>query len=363
MHDLETAVHICNFVCGYSKIGKTSSFLLSFRQVTTPNTGRTKKDSLSLCVVGGLPYLCTNMTTYPLLWHRLLPLYDADEAQSIVRWLLDACFGLSLTDIVCGKVEQLPADDAHRLEGLMLRLEQGEPVQYVVGEAPFGGRSFHVEPGVLIPRPETEELCRRIVAANSRPYCGLQPPRPLDVLDVGTGSGCIACPLALDLSPVSVSAWDLSPDALLVARTNAHRLQAEVNLSCRDALLAACEAEGRGETGRWDIIVSNPPYIAEREQADMRPNVLRYEPRMALFVPDDDPLRFYRAIAQYARRTLRGQGQLWFEINPLFAAPLERMLAEQGFDQVDILCDQFGRKRFAKALQPCDRPGNHTNHP
>lgn len=292
------------------------------------------------------------MTTYSLLWHRLLPLYDPDEAQSIVRWVLDALFGLSLTDIVCGKVGGLPADDTRRLEDLMLRLEQGEPVQYVVGEAPFCGRTFHVEPGVLIPRPETEELCRHVVAANSQPYCALQPPRPLDVLDVGTGSGCIACTLALDLSPVRVSAWDLSPEALLVARANAHRLQAEVNFMCRDALLAAREAEAPGEPGRWDIIVSNPPYISEKEQADMRPNVLRHEPHMALFVPDDDPLRFYRAIAQYAHHALRPLGQLWFEINPLFAAPLERQLVEEGFAQVAVLDDAFGRKRFAKALQP-----------
>lgn len=295
------------------------------------------------------------MTTYSLLWHRLLPLYDPDEAQSIVRWVLDALFGLSLTDIVCGQVDSLPATDAHRLEDLMLRLEQGEPVQYVVGETTFCGRAFHVEPGVLIPRPETEELCRHVVSANSRPYCGLQPPYPLDVLDVGTGSGCIACTLALDLSPVRVSAWDLSPDALLVARANAHRLQAKVNFTCCDALLAAREAQVHGEAGQWDVIVSNPPYIAEKEQADMRPNVLRYEPRMALFVPDDDPLRFYRAIAQYARHALRPQGQLWFEINPLFATPLERLLEEEGFLQVTLLDDAFGRKRFAKALQPSDR--------
>ncbi len=295
------------------------------------------------------------MTTYSLLWQRLLPLYDSDEAQSIVRWVLDALFGLSLTDIVCGRVGELTGADADRLEGLMLRLEQGEPVQYVVGEAPFCGRTFHVEPGVLIPRPETEELCRHIVAANSQPYCALQPPCPLTVLDVGTGSGCIACTLALDLSPVRVSAWDLSPDALLVARGNAHRLQAEVNFACRDALLAAREAKAHGEDGLWDIIVSNPPYITERERDGMRPNVLQHEPHMALFVPDDDPLRFYRAIAQYASQALRQEGQLWFEINPLFATPLERMLVELGFTQVAILDDAFGRKRFAKALRPSDQ--------
>ena len=233
--------------------------------------------------------------TYSILWHRLLPLYDPNEAQGIVRWVLDVAFGMSLTDIVCGKVSDLSRDDADRLEKMMQRLEKGEPVQYVLGETEFCDRVFRVAPGVLIPRPETADLCQRILAANARPYCCLQPPEPLRVLDVGTGSGCIAITLALGLAPVEVSAWDISPDALLVARANAHRLQAQVNFELRDALQAATCAAANGEDDRWDVIVSNPPYIAERERADMRPNVLNHEPELALFVPDDDPLRFYRA--------------------------------------------------------------------
>lgn len=242
---------------------------------------------------------------------------------------------------------------------MMQRLEKGEPVQYVLGETEFCDRVFRVAPGVLIPRPETADLCQRILAANARPYCCLQPPVPLRVLDVGTGSGCIAITLALGLAPVEVSAWDISPDALLVARHNAHRLQAQVNFELRDALEAATSAAADGEGDRWDVIVSNPPYIAERERADMRPNVLNHEPELALFVPDTDPLRFYRAIAQYARLTLRPEGQLWFEINPLFADDLERMLVEMGFADCQLIADAFGRLRFARAMMPARKPVAH----
>lgn len=297
------------------------------------------------------------MMTYTALWRRLSHLYDSDEAQDIVRWLLDAAFGMSLTDIVCGKVTELSREDTQRLEKMMRRLESGEPVQYVVGETEFCGRTFHVAPGVLIPRPETAELCRRVVAAASRPYCCLQPPRPIDVLDVGTGSGCIAVTLALDLSPVSVTAWDISPDALFLARSNAHRLGAKVSFECRDALLAAA----RQGSEQWDVVVSNPPYIADHERSAMRSNVLDYEPELALFVPDDDPLLFYKSIARYARLTLRPAGQLWFEINPLYASDLQRMLAGLGFADCAILLDSFGRQRFAVATQAADALADNRN--
>ncbi len=287
--------------------------------------------------------------TYSDLWHRLLPLYEPSEAQSIVRWLLDMSFGMSLTDIVCGKVSELSRDDAVRLEKMMVRLESGEPVQYVAGVTEFCGRLFGVAPGVLIPRPETAEMCQRIVAEWSRPYCCLQPPAPLRVLDIGTGSGCIAVTLAQSLSPVEVTAWDISPDALLVARDNARRLGAKVHFECRDALQAPLSAAHADAVEPWDLIVSNPPYIAEKERAAMRPNVLDHEPSLALFVPDDDPLRFYRAIARYARQTLRPGGQLWFEINPVYAADLMQMLADMGFADSSLEEDAFGRKRFAKA--------------
>jgi hypothetical protein len=165
-----------------------------------------------------------NKISYQQLWQSLTPLYDEGEAKAVVRMLLEEAFGLTFTDICCGKVEELSADDRQRLEALMARLRQGEPVQYVLGGACFCGRRFGVAPGVLIPRPETEDLCRTVKSYHNTPFCALQPPAPLQVLDVGTGSGCIAVTLALDLFNAEVTAWDVSGDALVIARCNAHRL-------------------------------------------------------------------------------------------------------------------------------------------
>lgn len=319
--------------------------------------------------------------TYSDLWHQLLPLYDAREAQAVIRLLLDDRFQLSLTDIVCGRVETLGDADRKQLEADLQQLRQGVPVQYVLGHATFCGRTFHVEPGVLIPRPETEELCLRIVSQTNRPYCALQPPAPLRVLDVGTGSGCIAVTLALDLWNAAVTAWDISPDALLIARDNAHALQARVNFELRDILAAAPSAPATPSAPAapasasvlptaiaitvanppsqpvasppcWDLIVSNPPYIADSERTAMASTVLDHEPALALFVPDNDPLRFYRATARYARATLSPGGRLFFEINPLYAEPLRSLLASLSFTAITIADDQFARPRFCAATQP-----------
>ena len=217
-------------------------------------------------------------------------------------------------------------------------------MQYVLGQAPFCGRIFKVHEGVLIPRPETEQLCQWIVAEYNRPYCGLQPPEPLRTLDIGTGSGCIAVTLALDLWNSSVSAWDISSDALLMARENAHRMGAKIDFRMQDAL----HPEG---TDKWDVIVSNPPYICEKEKGQMAKNVLDYEPQIALFVPDEDPLLFYRAIAIYAIDTLRPDGALFFEINPMYAVQMQQMLEGLGFRQTEIKEDQFGKQRFIKSMK------------
>lgn len=275
------------------------------------------------------------------------------EAQATVRLVLEERFGLSLTDIASGKVNELSADDLASLEKIMQRLEAGEPVQYVLGEAEFCGRWFIVETGVLIPRPETEQLVEWIRSDYNLPFCALQPPAPLQVLDIGTGSGCIATSLELGLFNAAVTAWDVSGDALLIARENARRLQAHVNFELVDILEHAASAEDTSpEAERWDIIVSNPPYIAEAERGQMADNVLQYEPATALFVPDDDPLLFYKAIARYAKTALKADGALYFEINPLFADALRQWLEGEGFRHIVVRNDAFGKKRMLKTLRP-----------
>lgn len=285
---------------------------------------------------------------YQDLWHRLTPLYDDGEAQAIIRLVLEVQFGITLTDIYTGKVNELSREAEEELEKIILRLERSEPVQYVLGCETFCGRIFHVAPGVLIPRPETEVLCRWIEEDYNRPYCALQPPMPLQVLDVGTGSGCIAVTLAADLRNSAVTAWDISGDALLIARENVHQWQVRVELKMEDALRPSAAAMQQ----KFDVIVSNPPYICDKERTEMEGNVLAYEPKTALFVPDDDPLRFYRAIAEYGVQALSADGVLYFETNPLYIDNVKQMLNALGYKQIEQREDQFGKLRFTKAIRP-----------
>ena len=290
--------------------------------------------------------------TYEELWHRLTPLYDAGEAKAIVRWVLDVRFGLSWTDILCGKVTELSAHDQTELEKIMQRLEKGEPVQYIIGVTDFFGRQFHVAPGVLIPRPETEELCRLILATESHGQTRniREIPSDANILDIGTGSGCIAITLALEMLEAKVTAWDISDDALRIASANAKALGANVTFEHRDALDSSLFTL-HSSLPLWNLIVSNPPYICCNEADGMAQNVLDYEPHLALFVPDDDPLLFYRAIAQYAIKALKSQGSLFFEINPLYASSLAHLLSTMSFYDVKTLPDQFGKLRFLKATK------------
>ena len=275
--------------------------------------------------------------TYDELWRRLAAVYDAGEAKAIVRMVLDERFGLSATDVYCGKVTQLSSDKQAELEKIMQRLELAEPVQYVLGTTMFCDRPIHVAPGVLIPRPETEELCRWVMETT----VGVNPL----ILDVGTGSGCIAITLALELSGAKVTAWDVSTVAINIAGQNAERLCADVNFMLQDALTPP------SDEAKWNVIVSNPPYICEREKKDMERNVLDNEPSLALFVPDSEPLLFYRAIACYACKALKDNGFLFFEINPLYVDDMLLMLEEMGYVDLEVRTDQFGKQRFIKAVK------------
>ena len=369
--------------------------------------------------------------TYNQLWKRLTAIYNEREAQAIVRTVLDALFGMSLTDICLGKVTQLSADDTTRLEKIMQRLEKSEPVQYVLGAGWFAGRLFDVAPGVLIPRPETEDLVKwacdeaKEKEDNSKEERGkeekevskkgeapqkeeqlLSSPlkeeeeglrkgkdasqkeeQPLSsllkeekeglrkgedasqkeeqhlssflknnkevsekgeevphpsILDIGTGSGCIAITVALALPQARVTAWDISTDALAIAAGNAHRLGASVRFEHQDALSAP------DDEARWDVIVSNPPYICDKERADMSDNVLSYEPELALFVPDSDPLLFYRAIARYASKALKPGGRLLFETNTAYVHEVAQAMADEGFTAIEVRNDCFGKPRMVK---------------
>ena len=344
------------------------------------------------------------MKTYQQLWQSLTPLYDAGEAQAIVRTVLDVEYGMTLTDIIGGKVNELSADESKKLEEIVCRLQKGEPVQYVLGQADFAGRTFHVEPGVLIPRPETAELCQWIVETQNenlkeeeaiirkefnispdaaiedvnmfkgkgwfkRKYLRLRflikmlhsfkkarhtklvTPRPR-IIDLGTGSGCIAITLSLDIPNSEVLGFDISDSACNVATKNAKQLASRASFHKFDIfdLLEMCKTN-REDHFKADIIVSNPPYICEKEKADMEKNVLEHEPAIALFVPDEDPLKFYRAIAEFASLKLQDWGMLYFEINPLYEKEIREMLEGFGFKAIETKEDSFGKKRMMRAVK------------
>lgn len=267
--------------------------------------------------------------TYQAFWRPLTAIYPEGEAQWIGRLVMEMVYGLTQSDIIMGRVEAL---DEPVLLAIQQRLLKGEPVQYVVGMADFGDHQFLVSPAVLIPRPETLWLCRAVSEG-----IGIMPEA---VLDIGTGSGCIAITIALSRPTAMVTGWDISNEALDLARRNALRLEAKVDFEHQDML---CPPD---DHNTWNAIVSNPPYICLQEQAAMEPNVLEHEPHLALFVPDDDPLLYYRSIAHYAIQALTADGALYLEINPLFASQLGDLLLDTGFKEVKIYQDDYGKDRY-----------------
>ena len=273
--------------------------------------------------------------TYEEFWRPLTQVYEQSEAKAVAQLVFEQRFHLSLADVLCGRT-----GDGAELHQIQQRLLQGEPVQYVLGVAEFGPHIFHVAPGVLIPRPETYELCQWITGEQSSHT----------ILDIGTGSGCIACTLAAELPQATVTAWDISEEALRIARKNAECLGVTVTFEQVDVLNMSLTYRPSPLTShKRDLIVSNPPYICQKERTTMEQNVLEHEPDIALFVPDEDPLLFYRAIAEFGLQDLKPGGWLYFEINPLYADDMREMLSVMSYHNIEIKEDQFGKQRMIRA--------------
>jgi len=261
---------------------------------------------------------------------------EPQEVQAMIRVICEDVFNYDPVDVALRQESELPGFAPQRIADIIARLQRHEPLQYIVGSARFHGHRFKVTPAVLIPRPETEQLVDLVIDEN--------PASDLRVLDMGTGSGCIAISLARALKFAQVDALDVSRDALAIARENAAALKVKVRFFESDMLLPQPSAQ-------YDIIVSNPPYICWNEREAMDRNVKDYEPGQALFVPDNDPLLFYKAIARYAGESLERGGRLYLEINQRFGAEVKRLLEDSGLDEVRIIEDSYGKVRFAAAVK------------
>ena len=266
-------------------------------------------------------------------------LYPPEEIRSLTGWILEKVCNLSRSQQILCKDKQLSHLEKESIETIVQRLQKSEPVQYIFGETEFYGLPFEVSPAVLIPRPETEELVHRILQE--------QRASGLWILDIGTGSGCIAVALAKHLPEALVYALDISEDALHVARRNARRNDVNVRFIQADILAESIQDDLA--LPLFDLIVSNPPYVLESEKATMLPNVLAYEPHRALFVPDNDPLLFYHRITGFCLEKLAANGFLYLEINALFGEVIGRTLHQKGFREIELSCDLSGKKRFIKA--------------
>lgn len=277
------------------------------------------------------------------LRRRLNPIYGSGEAEAMIRLIWYALKKWDNTALAINFDTVVSRNTVAEIDRILYRLEKHEPIQYILGTARFYGMNFKVTPDVLIPRPETAELIDIIVADNKG--------SDLKVLDIGTGSGAIAIALARNLNFPVVTALDVSEKCLEVAKYNAKALNVAVRMIHADIFKFDCKQ------GEYDLIVSNPPYIARSEAKDMEDNVLKYEPESALFVPDDDPLCYYDRIADVALNGLNDKGRLYFEINPLYADRCVGMMKDKGFGEVELFRDSFGRNRFMTGKKIGDGSG------
>lgn len=280
-------------------------------------------------------------TTSNLLWRqvrdRLTDSYPPEEAASIAKWLLAARLQRPSAAILAGY--PVTAEQAADIQTDLHRLLAHEPLQYVIGETSFGGHTWRVGPGVLIPRPETEEMLEQLIRRHPEGF--------ESIADLGTGSGCIAITLALAMPKATVHALDLSSDALHIARQNAQRLGATIQFEQGDML-----TDWPAHWPPTDLLISNPPYVTESERHHMRPNVLDYEPPMALFVPDTDPLRFYTRLAQLSHTALRPGGWLYAEINEQFGPQVQALWQQAGLTHTQIGQDFLGKDRWVAGQKP-----------
>ena len=265
----------------------------------------------------------------------LQDIYPPEEVKALTMLICCDMLCLDALDIYLGKDMILSECKERELENIIFRLQKNEPIQYIRGFAEFDGRRFKVAPGVLIPRPETVELVELVARENASAR---------RLLDIGTGSGCIAISLDKKLPEAEVEAWDISEDALAIARENNKELAADVTFLQRDVL-----SDDWKKAPSFDVIVSNPPYVTEAEKKDMDANVLDWEPELALFVPDDDPLRFYRRIADLGRELLLPDGKLYIEINQAYGRETAHILEMNQYHDVRVIRDIFGKERIVTA--------------
>ena len=277
----------------------------------------------------------TSEEAYKRIIDALSPEYEPREARSVAFLVMDEAFGIGRTDVYAGKKHKFTSSEVQTLEKICHRLKAGEPVQYVLGRAEFDGREYAVTPAVLVPRPETEELVEHAAAAAKATLEAGE-----IILDAGTGSGCIAVSLSLRLPDNPVEAWDISEEAIAVAQENARNNGAEVTFEKRDMLAPAPSDKHFG------MIVSNPPYVRLSERDSMDKRVKDFEPKQALFVPDNDPLKFYKALANLSRTILKKGGWLLVEINSALGPQTVELFEKEGFKKVELHRDAFGHDRI-----------------
>ncbi|MBB2144828.1 peptide chain release factor N(5)-glutamine methyltransferase [Pedobacter sp. LMG 31464] len=276
-------------------------------------------------------------------------LYPEDEALALFQLTLHHLLGLSRADYLLKKEQEISVNDISKFETILKELQTGKPIQYILGEAHFYGLTFKVNESVLIPRPETEELVEwvltsvagyelQVIGHNSTTHN----PQPTTILDVGTGSGCIAIALKKNLSNTNVYALDIAADSLEIAKQNAELNNVDVEFIHQDML----QTQNEESTTKYSIIVSNPPYITEHEKAEMHANVLSHEPHRALFVSNEKPLVFYEAIANFALKNLQNNGLLFFEINEYLGQQTIDLLKEKGFTNIELKKDMQEKDRM-----------------